>query len=370
MKKHHVWLIIVVLALGTAVLARAPRPAAAQEAPPAVCSDPALDVPGAECAALASFYESTNGAGWTDSTNWLVSPAVCSWHGITCAGESGAQHVAAINLDQNNLIGPLPSTLSGLSSLSTLDLYDNLLGGSIPAALGSIPTLIYLDLGLNLLEGPIPYPLTASSDPMVLYLDGNQLSGVPPADYCTANLTSVTWGHNLLDVYGADPCLSEAGRPFSGWELTQTVPPLGVHAHVEEISGRGPQEALAADVTVSWTPITFQDGAGGYQVFSGSSTAGPFADLRATVTDKSASSVTFSVEGDPQSYVFVVRAFTTAAEGMNKSTLVSLESNTAVVGGVAITLLDVAAAPPQLYLALLGPLALLLLSLLAIKRVR
>jgi hypothetical protein len=371
MKQHPLWLVILVLGLGTAVLARAPRPAAAQEAPPAVCSNPALDIPGAECAALASFYNSTNGAGWTAGSGWLVSPAVCDdWLGISCAAAGGVQHVTAIELLSNNLSGPLPADIAALSELHTLNLFDNFLSGSIPTALGSMPALTTIDLGLNLLEGQIPFPLTASTGALFLYLDGNRLSGAPPAAYCTANLASVTWGHNMLDVYGADPCLSEAARPFSGWELTQTVPPLGVRADVEKLSGRGPQETPAADVSVSWTPITFQGGAGGYQVFSGGSTAGPFADLRATVTDKSASSVTFSVEGDPQSYVFVVRAFTTAAEGVNKSTLTSLESNTAVVDGVAITLLDAGAAPPQLYLALLGPLALLLLSFLAIRRAR
>lgn len=366
MKQRHLWLIIFILAPATAVWAFAPRPAAAQA--PAICSDPALDIPAAECAALAAFYNSTNGDTWTANDDWLTSPAVCDdWFGVVC---DSAAHVAVIDLTSNNLTGPLPADIAALTELNTLNLFDNNLSGSIPAALGSMPALITLDLGLNLLEGPIPYPLTAATGPFFLYLDGNQLSGAPPAEYCTANLASVEWGHNKLDVHNADPCLSDPTRPFVGWDLTQTVPPLGLSAEVAALNGRGPQQTLEAEVTVSWTPITYLDGAGGYQVFSGSSAAGPFPDLRATVNDKNAAGATFTVPGDPQSYVFVVRAFTTAADGVNKSTLISVDSSTVTVDGVAITLLGAEAAAPQLYLALLGPLALLLLSLVAIRRLR
>mmetsp|Transcript_6242 Transcript_6242/g.9110 ORF Transcript_6242/g.9110 Transcript_6242/m.9110 type:complete len:174 (-) Transcript_6242:109-630(-) len=41
-----------------------------------------------QTAALVSFFESTNGNHWHDSSNCSTSASVCSWFGVTCRGDS------------------------------------------------------------------------------------------------------------------------------------------------------------------------------------------------------------------------------------------------------------------------------------------
>ena len=41
------------------------------------------DVTLAECQALVAFYASTNGASWTNHTNWLQTSTVGNWYGVT-----------------------------------------------------------------------------------------------------------------------------------------------------------------------------------------------------------------------------------------------------------------------------------------------
>jgi len=59
------------------------------------------DVPQIECEALVALYESTNGAGWYNNDNWLVTLTVSDWYGVTVA----LGYVTTINLNYNNLIG-------------------------------------------------------------------------------------------------------------------------------------------------------------------------------------------------------------------------------------------------------------------------
>ena len=33
---------------------------------------------------LRDFYVSTNGGGWTTSTNWMTNVHECQWYGVTC----------------------------------------------------------------------------------------------------------------------------------------------------------------------------------------------------------------------------------------------------------------------------------------------
>lgn len=47
------------------------------------CDHYQLTIPYAECKALEALYTDTDGASWTSSTGWMVSPDVDTWHGIT-----------------------------------------------------------------------------------------------------------------------------------------------------------------------------------------------------------------------------------------------------------------------------------------------
>ena len=51
--------------------------------------------------ALIAFFESTNGEGWSERTNWLTSAPICDWYGVICT--EGA--IERIVLGGNNLGG-------------------------------------------------------------------------------------------------------------------------------------------------------------------------------------------------------------------------------------------------------------------------
>ena len=157
------------------------------------------DVPLEECEALVALYESTNGAGWTDHSNWLVTTTVGNWHGVTVSNGrvmylnltanrlSGAippelgnlTGLWRLDLSNNQLSGPIPDSL-GNTNVHTLRLYNNQLSGAIPDSLGNLD-LVYLDLSGNQLSGEIPASLGNATGLMELKLGGNQLSGeIPP----------------------------------------------------------------------------------------------------------------------------------------------------------------------------------------------
>ncbi len=135
------------------------------------------DVPRIECEALVALYESTNGAGWWNNTNWLQTPTVSNWSEVYV--EEGT--VKRLSLDDNQLNGSLPKELGNLSNLQSLDLYYNQLFGSIPTELGKLSNLENLDLFDNQLTGSIPADLGDISNMYYLDLGKNQLSGIIPA---------------------------------------------------------------------------------------------------------------------------------------------------------------------------------------------
>jgi Divergent InlB B-repeat domain len=134
-------------------------------------------IPDTERAVLQALFNSTNGNAWTDKTNWNGAPGTeCTWARIACNADES--HVTEIVLNNNNLVGTLPTTINQMSALRVFVVALNDLEGPIPAlntltelrvfsasfnALsGSIPTLAGLialrefNVGLNQLSGPIP----------------------------------------------------------------------------------------------------------------------------------------------------------------------------------------------------------------------
>lgn len=130
--------------------------------------------------ALVDLYNSTNGPGWTDSTNWLVGdPCVDSWYGVTC---DQSENITKIELHQNNLVGTIPASLGNLSHLRGLFLRSNQLSGSIPPELEGVTGLITLLLGSNQLTGNIPPELGDIATLYWLGLENNSLSGSIPVE--------------------------------------------------------------------------------------------------------------------------------------------------------------------------------------------
>eukprot|EP00002_Diphylleia_rotans_P015209 TRINITY_DN2945_c0_g1_i2.p1 TRINITY_DN2945_c0_g1~~TRINITY_DN2945_c0_g1_i2.p1 ORF type:complete len:153 (+),score=17.41 TRINITY_DN2945_c0_g1_i2:126-584(+) len=82
-------------------------------------------------ATLTRFYDSTQGAGWTNRTGWLSESNPCTWSGIRCGdGCSSIQQqlsacpIREIRLPSNKLVGSFESEIwaNELRELSTLDL--------------------------------------------------------------------------------------------------------------------------------------------------------------------------------------------------------------------------------------------------------
>ncbi len=129
----------------------------------------------ADYEALKVFYQATNGGAWTNKTWRIGSNAVTStgWPGVTFDEEG---HVLAIDLQNNNLRGTLPTEGMEMKSLRTLNLSGNSLSGDVAAFCKLLPALETLNLGYNLFT---------------------ELSGVLPAHITSLNLQSQREGYSL-----------------------------------------------------------------------------------------------------------------------------------------------------------------------------
>ncbi len=135
---------------------------------------------------LEVLYDSTGGAGWTDSTNWKTSAPLGAWHGVTT---DPAGRVTALELGHNGLAGPVPPALGRLASLRELHLDANELTGPIPREFGSLTNLESLALAYNALTGPIPPELGSLANLRSLDLRANDLTGLIPREL--GNLTKI-----------------------------------------------------------------------------------------------------------------------------------------------------------------------------------
>ena len=86
-------------------------------------------------AALVALYNATDGANWTDNTNWLTNIPLGQWHGVSADAEG---RVCALYLHGNGLSGEIPEELGNLTNLVGLYLGYNQLSGEIPAELGNL----------------------------------------------------------------------------------------------------------------------------------------------------------------------------------------------------------------------------------------
>ena len=208
-----------------------------------------------------------------------------------------------LDLGSTNRNGKIPAFLGNLNGLLFLSLYSNQLTGAIPPELGNLPALQTLYLYNNQLSGPIPPELGNLTSLQYLNLRSNQLSGEVPATL--TNLTSlVDAGSDLRwnALHSIDANLVtflNAKQQGGDWQSTQTVAPAEVTA------------GAVSDTTValSWTPIAYQGGSGGYEVLFATTPGGPYLSAGSTA-DKTASGTTISGLDPATHYDFVVRTVT------------------------------------------------------------
>ncbi len=336
-----------------------------------------------ECQALEGLFQSTNGRHWTNNSGWLDSPDVCAtWFGIECIGG----RIITLQLINNGLTGSLPHGLEGLDALTSLDLTDNQIGGALPASLGSMPALAHLwlggnefsgaippalgnlsglrslDLGDNRLSGAIPAALGALSKlDSILFLDGNQLDGAIPGAVCALRPHIASLDFNKLDTL-ATPAACDSS--FPGWTQTQTVPPSGLSVSVQEMRTLPGTVETSSRLLLSWLPISYSRGSGGYELFTRSTRDGAIQSHGRT-TDKTTSSLQITISGDPNAYSYFVRTESDAHAG-NRQALTSIDSEESRLAYAPLRPLETTAGFPLLYLPALAPLALLLLSAIAV----
>jgi hypothetical protein len=153
--------------------------------------------------ALVDLYNSTNGSGWTNNTNWLVpGQPLGTWYGVTTNAQGC---VTCIDMDEtpncsdsytggNNLSGNIPNF--NLPNLLNLYLSGNQLSGNIPN-FSNLPNLRGLYLYNNQLSGNIPN-FSNLPNLQVLYLYNNQLSGNIPNFSSLPNLQELGLSNNQL----------------------------------------------------------------------------------------------------------------------------------------------------------------------------
>jgi Leucine-rich repeat (LRR) protein len=97
-----------------------------------------------EKSVLLELYRATNGAGWTNRAKWGSKEPICSWEGIKClTGDDDEYGVTTVDLQNNTLVGTLPSSVFALPFLKQLDLKDNL---GLHVSLGGLPSAQSLEL--------------------------------------------------------------------------------------------------------------------------------------------------------------------------------------------------------------------------------
>ena len=93
------------------------------------------------------FFGTSGPTSWAKTTNWATATSVCDWEGITCRlrckSDDASNHncdqdplqVIGISLNNNGLVGQLPSELGLLSSLETVTFASNSLERELPSEL-------------------------------------------------------------------------------------------------------------------------------------------------------------------------------------------------------------------------------------------
>jgi Leucine-rich repeat (LRR) protein len=246
-------------------------------------------IPATERAALIALYNSTNGAGWLNRTNWRnaadtdfnAAGTECTWFGVSCS--AGATNVAQISLENNNLSGTLPSTLNQLSQLSVFSATSNKLSGSVPS-LDGLTQLSRVFLDRNGLSGAIPaltgltslqsftvsdnqlsgsIPLLAGLDLREFNVSSNQLSGSIPPLTGLARLRDFNAGSNQLS--GSIPSLAGLTElqsiQLSGNQLSGSIPSFAglsklavFTAESNQLTGSIPALTGLPELELFWVP--------------------------------------------------------------------------------------------------------------------
>ncbi|GJP67620.1 hypothetical protein CLOP_g24416, partial [Closterium sp. NIES-67] len=170
-----------------------------------------------------------------------------------------------LDLSFNQISGPLPTTLIFATALSHLDLSSNLFSGSLPLAYSRLSQLSNLALSSNLLSGSIPEPLIATlTRALQLSMSNNQLSGNMPSSLSRlTKLTNLNLSFNRLSgtVVSSISTLSALELlALSNNAFTETIPAAAIaqitklqklDLSYNQLSGTVPAAVTALDAITS-----------------------------------------------------------------------------------------------------------------------
>jgi len=156
-----------------------------------------VDLPEDDRDVLKILHDRARGDGWTDATNWLTDEPLSEWAGVE-TDDSG--RVVGLSLRDNNVRGPLHSSIGLLDRLVTLDLSRNWVSGPILAELGDLALLRDLTLSVNGFVGGLPSALGELDSLRNVNVTATSLSGLVPASFEDLELESFL-------VNGTDMCV-------------------------------------------------------------------------------------------------------------------------------------------------------------------
>ncbi|KAL3520465.1 hypothetical protein ACH5RR_018614 [Cinchona calisaya] len=139
-----------------------------------------------------------------------------------------------LNLSNNLLSGPLPTSIGKFSGLKILLLTGNQLTGNIPAEIGMLGSMLKLDMSRNNFSGNIPPEIGKCLSLTYLDLSQNQLSGPIPvqiAQIHILNYFNISWNHldqNLPKEIGSIKSLTSAD--FSHNNFSGSIPETGQYS--------------------------------------------------------------------------------------------------------------------------------------------
>ncbi|KAJ0007757.1 hypothetical protein Pint_30366 [Pistacia integerrima] len=131
-------------------------------------------------------------AGWGTTLMYAASEVSDATNTITV-------HLLCLQLDENNLQGPIPESFALLSKLRSLTLSENSLTEALPPSFfRNCTSLANLDLSLNFFTGKIPQEIGNSPHLWSLNLYNNQFVGQLPASLVNTSIYNLDVGTNNL----------------------------------------------------------------------------------------------------------------------------------------------------------------------------
>ena len=148
---------------------------------------------------VALLWFSMGGPEWRTKNRWLGNSHECDWYGIECNSDL---RVIGIILNNNKLIGSIPTEIGIFRSLEKLNLRRNMIQGTLPTEIGNIINLEALLLMSNSIEGKIPTTIGKLKNLEYIGLGINSLVGPIPSEIGNLeNLVHIElWSNNLEGI--------------------------------------------------------------------------------------------------------------------------------------------------------------------------